>query len=178
MQKSKHLMIVILLLVITGFSFYYFETALQQKTAALTATSTAVVYQNDDFGFTFALPASWRGFSIVNTTWEGNSILVPSTTQTGAKILIRHPKWTKERPYEDIPVLVFTIAQWNLYLADAFSVSAAPVPATELGKNNQYVFALPPRWNYDYNDGYEEAEAIVASNPLIPFALETPMTLE
>ncbi len=175
MQNAKNLTPVILFLVVTGFALYYFETRLQQTAPQETATSTAVVYRNDEFGFTFAMPDSWRGFLIVHTTWEGNSLLAPSTTQTGTKILIRHPQWTADQPYEDIPVLVFTIAQWNLYLAEAFTVSAAPVPAIELGKNNQYVFALPPRWNFDYLEGYEEAEAIVASSPLTAFAVETPM---
>jgi hypothetical protein len=38
--------------------------------------------------------------------------------------------------------------------------------ATELGRNNLYVFALPPRWNYDFSEGHEEAENIIKSNPL------------
>jgi hypothetical protein len=169
MQNSKTLTIIIGLLVVTGLALYFFETTLKPETTASTATSTTVVYRNNDFGFIFALPDSWRGYSILNETWEGNSLLAPSTTQTGTKLLLRHPQWTESLPYEDIPVLVFTVAQWNLYLAEGFTVSAAPIPATELGRNSQYVFALPPRWNFDYREGYTEAEEIVQSNPLTGF---------
>jgi len=35
------------------------------------------------------------------------------------------------------------------------------------------VFALPPRWNFDYSEGYEEAESIVKTNPLKTFNIET-----
>jgi hypothetical protein len=173
MQNSKTLTIIIGLLVITGFTLYYFETTLKPEATAPTATSSAIMYRNDDFGFVFALPDSWRGYSVVYETWEGNSLLAPSTTQTGTKILLRHPKWTESLPYEDIPVLVFTAAQWNLYLAEGFTISAAPIPATELGRNSQYVFALPPRWNFDYREEYEEAEEIVQSNPLTGFEIPT-----
>ena len=91
------------------------------------------------------------------------------STETGPKLLIRNPQWTENVHYEDIPVLVFTIAQWNAYKAEDFAVSAAPILASELGRNNKYVFALPPRWDYDYSKGYQEAQSIIKSNPLKAF---------
>ena len=42
--------------------------------------------------------------------------------------------------------MVFTEAQWKDLEADGFTVSAAPVPPSELGRNSKYVFALPPRF--------------------------------
>lgn len=89
-----------------------------------------------------------------------------SSKETGPKFLIRNPKWTSSVPYQDIPILVFTVPQWDSYRAEDFSVGAAPIQASELARNNVYVFALPPRWNFDYSKGYEEAQTIVESNPL------------
>lgn len=129
---------------------------------------TSVTYKNTEYGFTFSLPVSWQGYSIVQGAWKGN-LLKDKAEQTGPKLLIRNPKWTESAPYEDLPILVFTIPQWNAYLAENFSVSAAPIQASELARNNMYVFALPPRWDYDYSLGYKEAQDIIAGNPLRAF---------
>ena len=67
--------------------------------------------------------------------------------------------------------MVFTLAQWNSYIAEDFAVSAAPILATELGRNNKYVFALSPRWDFDYSFGFQEAESILQGKPLHPFSL-------
>ena len=130
------------------------------------------MYSNPDFGFTFALPDSWKGYSIVNNTWQGNPLTATSSKQAGPKLLIRNQKWTSALPYEDIPVMVFTVAQWNSYVAGNFSVSAAPILATELGRNNLYVFTFPPRWDFDYSEGYQEAQDIIKSNPLKTFNVQ------
>lgn len=139
---------------------------------ATTPVTATVIYNNSDFGFNFSLPDSWRGYSIVQNTWEGNPLAPTGTSQSGPKLLIRNPNWTSTLAYEDIPVMVFTLEQWNSYVAEGFYVSAAPVRATELGRNNLYVFALPPRWNFDYSEGYAEAENIIKSNPLKAFSIE------
>lgn len=48
------------------------------------------------------------------------------------EILIRHPKWTVEDPRQDIPIMIFTIAQWNKLAKEEFAVSAAPIGPVEL----------------------------------------------
>ena len=173
MKNNKIIPIVIVVLVI-GLAGYLLIT--KNKEAAPvnepTASSTSVVYSDSDFGFTFSLAESWKGYSIVKNTWEGNPLTATATKQTGTKLLIRNPKWTSVLPYQDIPVMVFTVAQWNSYMAGNYSVSAAPVAATELGRNNLFVFALPPRWNFDFSEGYMEAENIVKSNPLKAFTIQ------
>jgi len=133
-------------------------------------TNTSVTYQNTDYGFTFALPLDWQGYSIIQSVWQGNA-LTSEAAPTGPKLIIRNPNWTEATHYEDIPILVFTISEWNSYLAENFSVSAAPIPATELARNNKYVFALPPRWDFDYSLGFKEAENIIANKPLHAFNL-------
>ncbi|PFN80616.1 hypothetical protein COJ85_29825 [Bacillus sp. AFS076308] len=129
--------------------------------------SKSIVYKNTKYGFSFKLPANWRGYSIITDQWEGiandNGSIVD---ETGPIISIRDPKWTKETPRQDIPIMVFTLNQWNSLKQGVFHVGAAPVDPTELGRNNDYVFALPARYNYAFLPGYEDVEEILANNPL------------
>ena len=125
-------------------------------------------YLNSQYGFTFSLPADWQGYSIVEESWMGTP-LGTTSAQTGPKLLIRNPQWSPSKHYEDIPILVFSTQQWDSYTAGDFAVSAAPFPATEIGRNSSYVFALPPRWDYDYSQGYQEADTIVGAKTLIAF---------
>lgn len=140
-----------------------------ESTAAPTATGTetpeTVVYQNDQYGFTFALPDSWTGYTIVETQWEGIS-QGDGDPITGPEILIRHPAWTEAAKREDIPIMVITLDQWDQLQSDAYHIGAAPIEPTELGRNNEYVFALPARYNYDFLEGYEEVDEILQGNPL------------
>ena len=174
MNKNK---IIYIVLIVLGFVllvcvlYFINKNVIPTKTPISTANSS-VMYSNPDFGFTFSLSDSWKGFSIINNTWEGTPLTSTSSKQTGTKLLIRNPRWTSGLPYEDIPVMVFTLTQWNSYRAGNFSVSAAPISATELGRNNLYVFALPPRWDFDYSEGYAEAQNIIKSNPLKTFNVQ------
>ncbi len=139
---------------------------------------TVVEYKNTDYGFTFSLPDNWLGYSVETDTWTGNPLGSSATSEMGPKFLIRNPKWTHDTPYQDIPILVFTLTQWGAYQNENFAVSAAPIPATELARNNVYVFALPPRWDFDYKQDYKEAQDIVRSNPLQAFEISSAMILE
>ena len=76
------------------------------------------------------------------------------------------PKMDSRESREDMPIMIFTIAQRNA----SPIVSAAPFHPTELGHNRKYVFAVPPRWDYDFSEGYEEAEKILAPASLHTFA--------
>ena len=175
MNKNKIITLVLIIITVLGFVAYlmYSKNQSMPSTTEPTPTvKTSLLYSNADFGFTFALPESWKGYLIINNTWESNSLKDTGNKQTGPKLLIRNPKWTQAVRYEDIPVLVFTIAQWNSYKAESFSVSAAPILASELGRNNVYVFALPPRWDFDYSEGYQEAQNIIKSNPLKVFDIQ------
>jgi hypothetical protein len=176
-MNNKTLIIwLVIVIIIVGAGLYIYSSrnnAVVDNNGGVVATSTndtSITYNNTDYGFTFSLPADWQGYSIVKSTWQG-SPLTGATAPNGPKLLIRNPNWVAAAPYEDIPILVFTIAQWNAYLAENFSVSAAPIQASELARNNTYVFALPPRWDFDYSLGYKEADDIVAGNPLHAFNL-------
>jgi hypothetical protein len=132
-------------------------------------TNRSVVYRNARFGFTFCLPREWEGYRIVMRSWAGGDPNGSSMVERGPEILIRHPKWTSAAPREDIPIMVFTRAQWELVRREKIIVSAAPFGPSELGSNGRYVFALPPRFDYDELTGFEEVDAIVRSHPLHAF---------
>jgi hypothetical protein len=129
--------------------------------------SLSLKYDNSQYGFIFSLPIDWKDFTIITASWTGTDINdAGKQIGTGPIIKIRHPKWTSQVPYEDIPVMVFTLDQWKKVDANAMIVSAAPFGPSELSRNKKYVFALPPRYNYDYSLGYEEVEKIMEKSPL------------
>jgi len=129
-----------------------------------TATKSAqqakggLAYTNKTYGFRFALPDSWKGYSIIVKSWA-----------KGPLILIRHPLWTEADPRQDIPIMVLTLAQWELVQEGKLSVSAAPIGPDELARNSKYVFALPPRYNFAFLPGYEEVGEILKHDPLQAF---------
>ena len=125
-----------------------------------------LVYRNADYGFEIALPDSWKGYQVLQAKWEGVAIRDAATVATGPLISIRHPSWTAQNPRQDIPIQVFTMAQWNSLQAGEFHIGAAPIGPKELGRNANYVFALPARYNFAFPTGYEEVEQILAGNPL------------
>ncbi|MEI6579507.1 MAG: hypothetical protein WCN92_08615 [Eubacteriales bacterium] len=141
-------------------------------TTAAAVTAAANVYQNTQYGFSFTLPESWKGYKIITGKWEGVGLLDSASRQgveTGPIISIRHPLWTSADPRQDIPIMVFTIAQWESLQREEFSVGAAPMPPSEIARNAKYVFALPARYNYSFLTGFEEVETILKGNPLKPF---------
>ncbi len=171
MTKKILIIIAILIIILIGLGIYSKNTSPKEgSTETPVKADSSVIYTNPEFGFDFYLPKDWKGYSIIKNNWTGYPLNKPGD-QNGPKIVIRNPAWTPGAPYEDLPILVFTIDQWNSYIAEDFSVSAAPIPASELARNNKYVFALPPRWNFDYSLGYEQAEQIITSKPIHPFNL-------
>lgn len=176
MNRKILILIIIIIALCVGSYFVYFYNNHNNKEVEINnqnvnTNSSFITYKNTDYGFNFTLPLSWQGYSIIKEEWQGN-MLTDKTAQSGPKIIIRNPKWTTSAPYEDLPILVFTISQWNSYQAEDFAVSAAPIMASELGRNNLYVFALPPRWDFDYSLNFVEAQNIIASNPIHPFNIE------
>jgi beta-lactamase regulating signal transducer with metallopeptidase domain len=143
----------------------YNKTNTSTSSSAVT-NSSSVVYNNTQYGFDFILPKSWQGFSIITGIWEGNNVTLGKVTKTGPMISIRHPQWTSKNPRQDIPIMVFTLDQWNLLQQGKISIGAAPIGPSELGRNNIYVFALPARYNFTFLTGYKEVEEILNNHPL------------
>lgn len=127
--------------------------------------ANSIVYQNTQYGFSFSLPGDWKGYSIVSSPWQGTSASGGVNVESGPMISIRNPQWTSAAPTQDIPIMIFTIDQWNSLQQDVFHIGAAPINPSELGRNNTYVFALPARYNYAFPKGYQEVETILKGSP-------------
>jgi hypothetical protein len=126
-----------------------------------TQIEKSIIYKNDQYGFSFTLPTSWRGYSIIKENWEGNMIDGKVAQIFGPKISIRHPLWKTDAPRQDIPIMIFTPAQWDLIQKEKLSLGAAPIGPSELGRNSHYIFALPARYNFAYIAGFEEVQKII-----------------
>ena len=173
--------IVLALLVLGGYIAFSKKPATPKRgfspaTNVLPASqaTSSIVYQNTQYGFSFSLPESWKGYSIVTGSWQGFANTGPkgdTTVARGPLLSIRNPAWTAAKPYQDIPLMVFTLPQWDSLLRNEFAVSAAPIPPSLLGFNAAYVFALPPRYNYAFPAGYEEVTKILADKPLAPLPI-------
>lgn len=132
-------------------------------------TENSVVYKNEEYGFSFNLPESWKDYSIQNNIWKGTSLTEENKDITGPIIYIRHPLWTEDNPRQDIPVMVLTVEQWKALQNEEFGIGAAPIAPRKLGENSEYVFVLPARYNFEFLTGYEEVEQILENNPLQTF---------
>ncbi|MTI47093.1 hypothetical protein [Sporosalibacterium faouarense] len=134
-----------------------------------------IVYINEEYGFRFSLPNSWKEYKIIENKWEGLAIDDSgenNISESGPIIYIRHPEWTSEKERQDIPIMIFTHKQWNSLQQEEFHIGAAPFGPSELGNNSKYVFALPARYNYAFPVGYEEVEDILNSNALQPIEVD------
>ena len=90
------------------------STSAENETAS-SQEQQQVMYKNTQYGFNFSLPISWEGYNIILSNWEG-FITSPQgnvTVEQGPIISIRHPKWTSANPRQDIPIMVFTLVQWD-----------------------------------------------------------------
>lgn len=132
------------------------------------ATVAGVQYVNNDYGFKIVLPETWQGYAVITSTWVGYNI-EQVNTESGPEISLRHPLWTSANPRQDIPVMIFTIKQWNDLQNDKFHIGAAPIGPSELDRNSKYVFALPARYNFAFLTGFEEVDTIVRNNSLTAF---------
>lgn len=130
-----------------------------------------IVYENRQYGFDFTLPESWKGYKIIIDKWEGYSLNKQDSGKivlSGPIIYIRHPNWSEQDKHQDIPIMVFTISEWNSLQKGEFHIGAAPIGPKELGRNSAYVFALPARYNFTFHTGYKEVEDILNKNSLKP----------
>jgi|GEM_PF-1885118 beta-lactamase regulating signal transducer with metallopeptidase domain len=137
------------------------------KDSEAALSDKSITYSNTDYGFELLLPSGWKGYEVMEDTWEGRDLSgkkAGEITESGAKLIIRHPEWTEENPRQDIPIMIFTFEQWERVTAEEIGVSAAPVGPYKLGGNSKYIFALPPRYNFAFNTGYEEVDKIVKSS--------------
>jgi hypothetical protein len=159
---NKRFAFFILAFIIIGVTGYALFTA--------SRTKDTVEYVNSQYGFSFSLPSDWRNYSVISGTWEGVASGPDGQTpvERGPMISIRNPQWSEKTPYQDIPIMVFTLAQWESMQNDTFHIGAAPINPSELGRNASYVFALPARYNYAFPPGWEEVQAMLDAHDFQP----------
>ncbi len=129
----------------------------------------SVTYENPHYGFSFNLPEGWKGYSIVLGEWHGTNMSASDVAgeRSGPIINIRHPQWKEEKPRQDIPIMVLSLADWDDLQKELFHIGAAPIGPSELGRNSKFVFALPARYNFAFPEGYEEVDRILKGDPLL-----------
>jgi hypothetical protein len=124
-------------------------------------TASSQLYRNDQYGFSIALPEGWKGYTVMQNKWEGRNVTTDFVVEHGPIMVVRHPQWTPINTREDMPVMVFTLEQWDQVKSEKMAVGAAPLPPSILGQNSKYVLALPARYNFDYKTGWEEVDQLV-----------------
>jgi hypothetical protein len=128
-----------------------------------------VIYHNAKYDFTFFLPASWQGYSVLIQQWDGENYLSTEDKDVivghGAIIILRYPQWKANKPYQDIEILFFTRSQWDALKHGKLwpSLYAGGV-MDELWHNHKYVFAMSSRYNWGELKGSEEVAGIVNKN--------------
>lgn len=130
-----------------------------ESDATFQIVNQKVIYKNNEYGFELTLPDSWLGYSILEETWNGQTVDEKSIKYQGPKVIIRNPNWIEAKIWQDIPIMVFTPDQWKLIEAESLAVSAAPIGPSKLGENTKYIFALPPRW-VGFTDALGQDEAV------------------
>jgi hypothetical protein len=131
------------------------------------ASTEGVEYSNTKYGFRFSLPSGWKGYTIVTDQWEASDAQ-KGTVERGPIVHIRHPDWSKENPRQDIPIMVFTLTQWESVEHGDFFISGAAIVPEELGRNRKYAFAVSRRVEESDAVGAKEVNEILQRHPLHP----------
>jgi len=164
MNKKIISVLAVVIIVVVGYLIY--------KNLASRTVAKDVVYINTGYGLKISLPASWAGYKIGKGIREIRDVSTGAVVASSSTITIRHPLWTKEIPRQDIPVDIYTLSEWEKIKSGSYSVSAAPIPPSELARNTQYVFALPARYNFVYPVGFEEVDQIIQNKSVIATEIE------
>jgi len=154
MNDKKYIFLIPIVVILLGAGGYLF---ISNRGSSF---DLPVTYANAQYGFTFSLPETWDGYSIVVDEWQGflSGQFETSIVEQGPLITIRHPLWTKKEPRQDIPIMVFTVSQWDALRRGQYYVGSSTARPTELARNANYVFALPAFYNGAHPAGWEEVQ--------------------
>ncbi|MFZ0278648.1 MAG: hypothetical protein WA254_13745 [Candidatus Sulfotelmatobacter sp.] len=139
----------------------------QVKQEAAGSSTDAVEYTNTKFGFRFSLPGEWKGYTVVTEQWEASDAQKGSV-ERGPIVYIRPPQWTKENSRQDIPIMIFTLTQWESVEHGDFFIGGAAIVPGELGRNRKYAFAVSRRVEDSEAPGAKEVNEILQHQPLHP----------
>ena len=126
-------------------------------------------YHDTKTGFTFYLPDSWRGYSVLHKQWQGKTYLAANDTTVtvthGPVIVLRHPQWTASEPHQDITFLIYTRSQWDEEHQGKFSCTYyAGGTMVEIWHNRKYVFTMSTHDSKAELIGWREVSEIVSQN--------------
>lgn len=127
-------------------------TPVSNTNEATSTATTTLLYENTDFGFSLTLPKSWDGYKVAT-----------GTVQYGRTITITPPSSVDEDTREFVPVLIYPIDKWTEWEKNNFDgyPTAAPIGPTERARNQDYVFATAPRYNFGFGADPKVVEEIV-----------------
>lgn len=134
------------------------------------SSSLVVQYHDARYGLTFFLPANWRGYSVSVREVEDQKYSASQdklvTVGYTPMITLRHPQWQAGAPYQDIPILIFTRAQWDaLHQGELWPAIFAGGMMDELWHSQKFVFAMSSRYNLaDEVSGTKEVADMVEQN--------------
>ncbi len=126
-------------------------------------------YHDTKCGFTFYLPDSWRGYSVLHGQWEGQTYVSANdttiTVTRGPVILLRHPQWNPTEPHQDITFVVYTRSQWDAERQGKFSCTYyAGGTMVEIWHSPKYVFSMSTHDSKAELKGWREVNEIVSQN--------------
>ena len=165
MSKLKKILTAVLIICIFIFSMLTVIIRLNEKTSPY-----PVVYLNNDFGLKVELPVNWKKYTVFyKKAWIGDptGILDEKQIKLGNQIVLRSPKWTKNKPTQDILINIFNIREWTHSAPDIsldvfrYNNNQGPVANAETARNSEYVFSVPSRFNINELDGDKEVQSVV-----------------
>jgi hypothetical protein len=126
-------------------------------------------YHDTKTGFTFYLPETWRGYSVLHKEWQGQNYVPANdeyiTVTCGPVFVLRHPHWTASKMYQDMTLVVYTRSQWDGEKQGKFSCTYfAGGTMVELWHNHNYVFAMSTHEGKAELEGWQEVNEIVTQN--------------
>jgi hypothetical protein len=154
MQKHISTLIgVIIIIVIALISFggvFAYEYFFAQKIDSqfqnnITPINQTTTYENNEYGFKITIPDSWKGYSVVESSWDG-WLIDTDTHYNGVTLILENPKLVSENNFRGIPIMIITPDIWKLISEEKIAVSAAPIGPAKIGQNEKYIFATPPRY--------------------------------
>jgi hypothetical protein len=134
------------------------------------SSDAQIIYHNAKYNFTFSVPASWQGYSVLMQQWNAPLYATADSsekvvgTESGPIIVLRHSLWRTNDLYQDFEIMVFTHKQWKEEYQGRFFPYAGGI-ISEMWHNPKYVFGLYSRYNaYGDVKGWKEADDIIATN--------------
>lgn len=139
----------------------YFTVADKIKERELTNLyESTIEYKNEQYGFAVYLPPDWDGFLVIEEHQNKESELHELFSELDEDyfiVRVRHPKWTKETPYQDIVFSMIQREEWNQNANSATNGNFGKLPKVVLS-SSKYLLVIDPD---DYNENLREYQNVL-----------------